>query len=192
MFTRIRIALGIALTMIVSTFIPVSAKGGFSFININGPGLEDEIRSTNLTLTEDFFAFADFYKNKTTAPENPGVGYEITRYYIEGKREIPFDSLHYYPETGFVYYDGIVGGGWSEYDGKWYLAKPEVKASFESAMALPALPAAQTRTNPLLPVSNSWPAGTLALLVVLAVVFAVAFRFRRLSAHKSASTAVEQ
>ena len=179
MFTHIRLALGLALVLIITTFIPAFAKGGFSFISINRPGLETEIRSTDPTLTEDFFAFADLYKNKTTAPENPGVGYEITRYYIEGKREIPFDSLHYYPETGFVYYDGIAGGGSSEYDGKWYLAKPEVKASFESAMALPASSVAQTRTNPLLPVSSSWLAGTLALLAVLAVALTLAFRFRR-------------
>jgi hypothetical protein len=97
MFTRIRTAIGFAvLTALVMT-ISAFAKGGFSFIAITGPNLKEEIRSTDLTLTEDFFAFADFYRNKTSAPADPGPGYEITRYYVDGKREIAFDRLHYYP-----------------------------------------------------------------------------------------------
>jgi hypothetical protein len=74
-----------------------------------------------------------FFQDRTEAPVNPGIGYEITRYYVEGSRESAFDKLHYYPETGFVYYDGIVNGS-SEYDGKWYTAKPEIKTIFESAL----------------------------------------------------------
>jgi hypothetical protein len=86
-------------------------------------------------LTEDFFAFADFYQNQTEAPSNPGIGYEVTRFYLGGSREYAFDRLHYYPDTGFVYYDGIVGGS-SEYDGEWYPARPEIKAIFEDTVLI--------------------------------------------------------
>jgi hypothetical protein len=47
---------------------------------------------------------------------------------------IIFDRLHYYPETGFVFYDGIENGD-SEYDGEWYLADPGIRTVFESALA---------------------------------------------------------
>lgn len=145
MFFRIRAAFGIALLIALIASITAFAKGGFSFISITGGNLKDELRVTDPDLTTDFFAFADFSRAKTKAPTDPGTGYEITRYYIDGKRETAFDRLHYYPETGFVYYDGIVNGS-SEYDGEWYTAKPEIKKTFESVLPgqiKPVEPAAQ-------------------------------------------------
>lgn len=133
MFSRIRNAVGLAFLLALITSMTVLAKGGFSFISITGPGIDEEIRATDLKLTEDFFAFADFYRDKVEAPKDPGVGYEIMRYYIDGKRETVFDQLHYYPSTGFVFYDGIVNGD-SEYDGEWYSADPAVKTVFESTL----------------------------------------------------------
>jgi hypothetical protein len=41
--------------------------------------------------------------------------------------------LHYYPDSGYVFYDGIVNGS-SEYDGKWYTANPNIKSVFEAAL----------------------------------------------------------
>lgn len=114
--------------------IPVLAKGGYAFITITGPDLKDTVRTSEVALTEDFFAFADFYRNRVEAPVDAGTGYEITRYYLDGEREIAFDRLHYYPATGFMYYDGIINGS-SEYDRKWYAAKPEIKSAFENALA---------------------------------------------------------
>jgi hypothetical protein len=93
------------------------------------------VHVTDTTLTEDFFAFANFYEDKAKEPANPGQGYEILRYYVDGKREIIFDRLHYYPETGFVFYDGIENGE-SEYDGEWYTANPDIKTVFESALSV--------------------------------------------------------
>lgn len=133
MFSRIRNALGLALALTLLTSITVFAKGGFAFIAVTGAGLKDEVRLTDPNLTADFFTFADFYQNATYAPANPGIGYEITRYYVDGKRETAFDKLHYYPGAGFVYYDGIVNGS-SEYDGKWYTAVPDVKSALEDAL----------------------------------------------------------
>lgn len=134
MFTRIRIAIGMALagSLIASTI--AFAKGGFDFIAISGPDLKEPVRITDASLTEDFFTFANFYEDKTKAPSDPGQGYEITRHYEQGGSDVIFDRLHYYPETGFVFYDGIENGD-SEYDDEWYVANPGIKSVFESALA---------------------------------------------------------
>lgn len=137
-------AFGLVAIMAGLTVTTVSAKGGYSFITITGPDLQEAIRTSDLALTEDFFAFADFYRDRVEAPVDPGPGYEITRYYIDGAREIAFDRLHYYPTTGFVYYDGIVNGS-SEYDKKWYSARPEINSVFESAI----VGAARIRSQPV-------------------------------------------
>lgn len=134
MFARIRIALGLAALLSIVASTSALAKGGFDFIAVTGADLETEIRFTARALTEDFFAFASFYENKTEAPADPGTAYEITRHYSQGARDIIFDRLHYYPETGFVFYDGIENGE-SEYDGEWYTARPEIKPLFEAALA---------------------------------------------------------
>lgn len=134
MFFRIRVALGMALLVTLTTSIAALAKGGFSFISVTGGDLKDELRLTDPDLTNDFFTFADFSQARTKAPKDPGMGYEITRYYIDGTRETPFDRLHYYPETRLVYYDGIVNGS-SEYDGEWYTAQPGIRDVFESALS---------------------------------------------------------
>jgi hypothetical protein len=133
MFSRIRKSLGLALLLSLLASMTVHAKGGFSFITVTGADLKGEVRISDPALTEDFFTFANFFEDRADAPADPGIGYEITRYYVDGKREIVFDRLHYHPEAGYVYYDGIVNGS-SEYDGKWYAAIPEVHSRFESAL----------------------------------------------------------
>jgi hypothetical protein len=134
MFTRIRIGLGLTLLLSLIASVRAFAKGGFDFIAISGPNLKEEVRIADPALTEGFFAFANFYEDKTEAPADPGEGYEILRYYVDGKREIIFDRLHYYPVSGFVFYDGIENGE-SEYDGEWYTANPEIKSIFESTLS---------------------------------------------------------
>lgn len=133
MFSRFRSAVGLALLLALLTSPTVLAKGSFAFISITGPDLKEAVRLSDPALTEDFFTFADFYQNKTEAPADPGMSYEITRYYVDGNRESVFDKLHYYPDTGYVYYDGIVNGS-SEYDGKWYTANPDIQTIFETAL----------------------------------------------------------
>lgn len=202
MFPRFRIALGLALLLALLTSVTVFAKGDFSFIAVTGGELTDEVRISDPALTKDFFTFADFYQNKTEAPVDPGMGYQITRYYVNGYTERAFDRLHYYPETGFVYYDGIVNGS-SEYDGEWYTAQPDIKSTFETALSTqirlmklgtvegskalvpPAAPAeaqavARAHTRPSIPQTQF----ILPILVVggLAILVAVAFlRSRKLS-----------
>jgi len=136
MFSRIKNSLGLALLLSLMTSIAVFAKGGFSFITVAGAGLKESVRITDAALTEGFFTFANFYEDRVDAPANPGEGYEITRYYLDGKREIAFDRLHYYPVTGFVFYDGIVNGE-SEYDSEWYTSNPKIAVVLEGALLTP-------------------------------------------------------
>ena len=197
MFSRIRIAVGLAFMLTLFTSITVLAKGGFSFISITSPDLKEPVRISDRALAEDVFTFADFYRDGTEAPADPGIGYEITRYYVNGNQESAFDKLHYYPDTGFVYYDGIVNGS-SEYDGKWYTAKPDIKTIFESALynqirlvalgnpeAAQALVPPPQSVNPIDPTQSSRAFVqpqlilSIAVSVILLIVLALAFQRRR-------------
>jgi hypothetical protein len=195
MSVRIRIAIGIALAAALMTITLALAKGGFDFITITGPDLKTAIRVTDTDLTEDFFTFANFYEDKTEAPANPGKGYEITRHYMQGVSDIVFDRLHYYPEAGLVFYDGIENGD-SEYDGEWYTANPEIKTVFESALMAQSVPAAlvekkepatsssqpqsseSTAQAKPVPSGASFPILLVVLAIGLAAVFALAIRRR--------------
>lgn len=124
----------------LSVLIPsafVLAKGGFDYITIKGPGITGEVNVTNPALTAGFFAFADFSKGAIDEPADPGEGYQVVRVYVVTENEkpspTPFDQLHYYPYTGYVYYDGLVSGS-SEYDGKWYTANPSAEEPFRTAL----------------------------------------------------------
>jgi hypothetical protein len=189
MFSRIRIPVGLALLLSLVTSATAFAKGGFSFITISGPNIKEVVRVTDTALTTDFFTFANFYEDKMDAPVSPGEGYEITRYYIDGKREIAFDSLHYYPEAGFVFYDGIVNGE-SEYDGKWYTANPEIKTVFENALIVQIKPVTSTsqpqsvkpieQAQPIAPVPQAQPFTTIvAVTAGLAVILVFAYWRRK-------------
>ena len=210
MLSRIRIALGLALLLSLITSVTGLAKGQFSFIAVTGGQLTDVVRLSDPALTEDFFAFADFYRNKGEAPADPGVSYAITRYYVNGHTETAFDRLHYYPETGYVYYDGIVNGS-SEYDRKWYTAKPDMQKAFETALTtelrlqalgmeqgasatlaphcvwcsagvVPPIPAVQPKDPASIPVAKTQSLIPMIVLGGLAIVLIVAFlRLRRLS-----------
>ncbi len=180
MFSRIRVVFGIALLLALLTFVNAFAKGSYSFITITGSNLKEAVRVTDPALTTDFFAFADFSQDRTKAPANPGSGYEVTRYYKDALQETAFDRLHYYPYTGFVYYDGIVNGS-SEYDGKWYIARPEMKGAFEKVLpgqVQPVAPAAQppvTSEQSTLNVSISRSSSVLLVAVAIGIAAALMF-----------------
>lgn len=187
MFSRIRIVPGLALLLTILIFTTVDAKGNFSFITVQGPDMKAPVRVTDPALTTDWFAFADFPRGTVDAPTSPGAAYEITRYYIDHNREQAFDRLHYYSDTGFVYYDGIVGG-WSEYDGKWYAAQPGIEVTFKNALvkALQARPvkvanqnagALQTATNAAQSIAP------FAITAGLAIILILAFWLHKPSAH---------
>ena len=133
-----------ALLLALMVLVPTAAfaKGEFDYITVKGPGIVGEIDVTNPALTQDFFAFADFTQGEIPAPIDPGQGYQIVRVYVEftdsKPKDLPFDQLHYYPYTGYVYYDGVVEGS-SEYDGKWYAANPTAEAPIRNVLFQRAL-----------------------------------------------------
>jgi hypothetical protein len=201
MFSQFRVAFGLALLFSLIFSVPAFAKGGFDFIAISGPNLKEAVRVADPALTEDFFAFANFYEDKTREPDDPGQGYEILRYYVDGNREIIFDRLHYYPETGFVFYDGIENGE-SEYDGEWYTASSGIKTVFESALSIETGSVAAVEKKELSPTSSqpqaenplaqpqaadsslqSLPVLITAVATGLAVLFVFAFVRRKASAQ---------
>lgn len=112
----------------------VLADGTFDYIVIKGPGITVEINVSDPVFTQDFFAFADFSQGSIDPPAEPGSGYQIVRMRVEGSKGIPFDQLHYYPYTGYVYYDGIVNG-FTEDGGKWYVANPAIEGPFRAVLA---------------------------------------------------------
>jgi len=128
--------LALLLTLLILT-IPTAAlaKGPFSYITIKGPGISGDLSVTDSAML-DFFTFADFSKGGIDAPANPGDGYEVIRSFVDGEtnKVQNWDLVHYYPDTGYVYYDGLINGS-SEYDKKWYVASPDVEAKFRSVMA---------------------------------------------------------
>ena len=178
MFTRIRIAIGFALAALLVTFNLAFAKGGFDFIMVSGPNLKESVRVNDSQLTTDFFTFASFYEDRTKAPADPGVGYEITRHYVQGVSDVIFDRLHYYPETGLVFYDGIENGE-SEYDGEWYTANPEIRSVFEGALSFQS--ADKTSSSTAAGSRVSLPPFYLALLAMLgvALISLLTYRLRR-------------
>lgn len=109
------------------------AKGPFSIITIKDPGIKGEVNVEKNPALLDFFSFADFTK-PVEAPAYPGEGYEVTRSWKDSITNAiqSFDQLHYYSATGYVYYDGLLGDAYSEYDGKWYLADTKIKTIFLS------------------------------------------------------------
>jgi len=120
------------LALVIPTVI-VFAKGKFDYIVIRGPGITEDMNVSNPVLTQDEFTFADFSKGDVAGPAEPGAGFQVVRMIAEGSKGVPYDQLHYYPYTGYVYYDGIVNG-FSEYGGKWYIANPVIKEPFMSAL----------------------------------------------------------
>lgn len=201
MFNRIRIASIVAFSSLLFTTLAVGAKGGFAFVTVTGPGLEEPVRLNDRALVMDFFAFANFFEDRTEAPADPGSGFEITRHYEEGTGDVIFDRLHYYPETGLVFYDGIENGE-SEYDGEWYTASPAIRPIFESALAphlrAPApveekQPVAAQEKEPVAVVSESRPADAalevrpagwvlpslVVMSAVLVALLAFAYRWRK-------------
>ena len=191
MFTRLSIALGLVSLALVVSSLNVSAKGGFDFLTITGPELGEPIQVTDADLTADFFTFANFSEDQITAPADPGAGYEITRHYVQGVSDVIFDRLHYYPETGYVFYDGIENGE-SEYDGEWYTANPGIKPVFESALSISSIgtmdhvyskasiaPITQPRFPRSLPLAQL----VLSILGAITVILLFAYWLRKASSH---------
>ena len=155
---KIYIFLLILLFVIPTTV--VFADGQFDYIVIRGFGIMEDINVSN-PLLRSMDAFADFSKGSVNPPADPGIGYQVVRMYAEASKGVPYDQLHYYPDSGYVYYDGIVNG-FSEDGTKWYVANPAVEKPFRAALAENA--------------RLTWI--PLTIFIVLVIVFFVAYRAR--------------
>jgi len=120
--------------LLPNIFAFAQGEGEFDYVTIEGPGITGEINVTNPALTQVFFAFADFSQGSIDAPADPGQGYQVVRVHVVDNNDQPFDQLHYYPYTGYVYYDGLVEGS-SAYDGKWYAANPAAEEPFRDVLS---------------------------------------------------------
>jgi len=114
---------------------PGLAKGSFDRLVVYGQSLALEISEPSLL---SFDAFNDFSTPIRGTPTVSGEGYLVVRYGLDqGTSEyVAFDSLRLFPgEPGYVkasvYYEGLVNGS-SEYDGKWYEARPEAESTVRS------------------------------------------------------------
>lgn len=125
------------LLLVLALLIPTAiayAQSEFDYIVIKGPGITGDINVSNPLFTQDIFAFADFSKGSIDPPADPGAGYQIVRMVAEGSKGVPYDQLHYYPYTGYVYYDGIING-FSENGTQWYIANPAIEEPFRAILA---------------------------------------------------------
>lgn len=119
---------------------PAWAKANFSKIVISGGDLTSAVEVTDPALP-DFFSFSDFPTAGITKPKNIHVsdGYIVSRGWEENDLFTAWDSLFYFPKDdgtgGYVYYEGLING-WSEYDGKWYLASAEGDAAMRRLLRL--------------------------------------------------------
>ena len=122
--------------------IPVFAKGPVDRIIVTGPTLDEELILTDTAVIHplSMAMLEDFLAGALDEPEDAGdVYYELERQYERSADNfVTFDRVRYYP-TGYVFYVGIENG-WSEYDDKWFYAKPEAEIAMVTALNLDAAP----------------------------------------------------
>ena len=118
------------------------AKGSFDKILVYGEGEALEVTDPLLL---PFDAFNDFSAPYPGTPSITTPGLFIVR----GANDThtgdftPIDSLRFFPHSQsasdqpFVYYEGLVNG-WSEYDAKWYFAKPIAAEALAQALDAPS------------------------------------------------------
>ena len=162
--------------LLTSSLTLTLAKGPADMITISGPGLPGIIEITDRATLAllPMFAPADIeFNNRNGIPE-PTVdeGYELVRYFQQGRMLRAIDMAHYYPNpsagVGYVFYDGFVNPGMStEFDGKWYPATAKGDAVMQQLIAqhsdrlLPTIGAAAPPAVRLLVIT-----GSLSLLLI--------------------------
>jgi hypothetical protein len=136
---RLSLLAGIIVLLLVAA-LPASAKGPMPVL-ISGPGLPSggvDIQDLDEAAPLSMGMLEDFVRGEIEPPSWAVLSYRLQRYGIDsaGQRRI-FDQVDYYPNPtgglGVVHYIGIYHGR-SEYDGKWYAAKPEGDAAMRSLL----------------------------------------------------------
>lgn len=130
------------LASILLVVMPVSAKGPVDRIILTGPTIEGELILTDTAVVHplSMAMLEDFMAGALDEPADLGdVYYELERQYELPTGEYQtFDRVKYYP-SGYVFYMGIENG-WSEYDDKWFPAKPEAQMAMATALNEDAAP----------------------------------------------------
>jgi len=119
--------------------VPAFAKGTFDRLLVYGEGQAIPVTDPSLMA---FTAFNDFASPYPGTPSLTTAGFLIVRGAIDPTTGefLPVDTLRFFPTSEgegsrpFVYYEGLVNG-WSEYDHKWYAAKPEAAAALQELLA---------------------------------------------------------
>lgn len=126
--------------LLAALLVPAAlAKGPPDKLTISGPGLDGEVEVTDRELLAEigFGALEDFNENQRSGIAEPSVGegYTLVRALRNPNGTYqPWDQAHYYPNPGgrgYIFYDGLVGPNTSEFDGKWYHARPEGEAAMQ-------------------------------------------------------------
>jgi len=148
MFTKRNFMVGLGVIVFALAAASVTeAKGLFQEIVIEsqpdnaGGVMMIEITDPLLLSNLPFFIFDNQQEGRPTL--DIAAGFSITRGHISVEGFEPFDRVVYYPATSetpaWIYYVGLVeaagnADGWSEYDGRWFLATPEGEATLEAIL----------------------------------------------------------
>lgn len=130
------------------------AKGPPDKLTISGPGLDGEVKVTDPALLTGigFVSLEDFDHNQRSGIPQPAVGegYTLVRHLRQSNGSYEaWDQVRYYPnpdgERSYVFYDGLIGPNSTEFDGKWYYAKPQGDEAMRRLLsALGAWPVTQS------------------------------------------------
>jgi LPXTG-motif cell wall-anchored protein len=140
----LRHPLALALLAALTTVSLALAKGPPDKLTISGPGLQGEIEVTDPALLADigFGGLEEFDSNGRHGIPEPAVGegYTLIRLLRNPNGTFqPWDQLRYYPNAldgrGVVFYDGLIGPNTSEFDGRWYFARPAGEAGMQRLLA---------------------------------------------------------
>jgi hypothetical protein len=180
MLDRKLMGFGLVIVLALILVPIVSAKGLPAKVTITGPDQEEEIAVTDPDLLENLGmgTFPAFWREMTAAPQ-VGAGYELVRYF-EAKRGTfrASDRLSYYPDPsggpGYIHCIGVVEG-WSEYDGKWFLATTRNKAAIQSILAENGMSPETQHVG----LGESLPLGVMVAGVALVLLLAIVSGTRR-------------
>lgn len=179
-FKPVAVFLMVTVLMVITPL--VRAKGNFSKVVIRCSGLTSDIDVTDPALME-FFSFSVFPEAKIAEPDPSSLGSDcvITRYEQDSTSDFEaWDQLRYYPATsgtgGYIYYEGLLNGS-SEYDQKWYLARPEAETAIQSLLAKDRAASNKSQLPP-----------SLYLIVAVGLVFAAVAAIQHRSNHPKPKT----
>ncbi len=127
---------------LLAAFVPAAqAKGASDRIIITSPALDEEVIVTDRAITDwlSMASLENIEAGSIAEPTGLGEGYTLDRQFETAPDQYQsFDSAVYYPDPGgdlgYVYFKGITNGS-SEYDGKWYRARPGGDAAMKMVLA---------------------------------------------------------